>query len=520
MQIKQLQPKQPGTVYFDSDPHGASIYANGQLLVDPVTEEALRTPARVLLTEGRVDYTISLEGYEDSSGFVDIFPGITVNIYKRLKSGKSEQGWGTPEPQIWLQQEPIDFKIIDNIDLEPGDDPISSVIDKINGFIYFGSGGYPARIIKVSLNPLTRIGAIDLNPGEDYLWAGLIDNNKGFIYFATYDAPSKIIKIRLSDFTRIGDLTTTLNNITTGIIDETNGYAYFADIDIGTVTKIDLNTFTEIGKVQTSATSGIWSSDIDAMAEYGYFGAAISGANISDVVKINLADLIEVANLTLSPAETTPSQIYIDSDKGYGYIANYYDPPNPNKVTKVILSDLTKDPSSPIDGSIGGSFGGVIDKSRGFLYLGGDGDPNIGKNGSIIKIDLSTFTKVDSIDLDIGEIYPDTASIDEVDGNAYFGIYPYVSQSISYGPKVIKVKIMTSTVTPTPTPTVTPTPTPTVTPTPTPTVTPTPTPTVTPTPTPTVTPTPTPPVQAGFEEIEILFIFGLAIGYILHQSKH
>ena len=45
-------------------------------------------------------------------------------------------------------------------------------------------------------------------------------------------------------------------------------------------------------------------------------------------------------------------------------------------------------------------------------------------------------------------------------------------------------------------------------------------PTVTPTPTPTVTPTPTPPVQAGFEEIEILFIFGLAIGYILHQSKH
>lgn len=111
MQQTKLQPKQLGTVYFDSDPHGAHIYANGQLLVDPDTEEALRTPARALLTEGRVDYTISLEGYEDASGYVDIFPGSTVNVYKRLKQGTSEGGWGQPEPQIWLSQQTGILKI-------------------------------------------------------------------------------------------------------------------------------------------------------------------------------------------------------------------------------------------------------------------------------------------------------------------------------------------------------------------------------------------------------------------------
>ena len=111
MQQTKLQPKQLGTAYFDSDPHGAYIYANGQLLADPDTEEPLRTPARALLTEGRVDYTITLEGYEDASGFVDIFPGVTVNVYKRLKQGTSEGGWGKPEPQIWLSQQTGTLKI-------------------------------------------------------------------------------------------------------------------------------------------------------------------------------------------------------------------------------------------------------------------------------------------------------------------------------------------------------------------------------------------------------------------------
>lgn len=102
MQQTILQPKQMGTVRFDSDPRRANIYVDGQILTDPNTEEYIKTPASVLLYEGRRNYTISLEGYEDESGYVDIFPGATVNVYKRLKQGVSEEGWGEPEPQIWL----------------------------------------------------------------------------------------------------------------------------------------------------------------------------------------------------------------------------------------------------------------------------------------------------------------------------------------------------------------------------------------------------------------------------------
>ncbi len=111
MQINQLQPKQLGTVRFDSDPHGAHIYVDGQILTDPDTEESLKTPASVLLYEGRRDYTISIEGYVDASGYVDVYPGSTVNVYKRLKQGTSEGGWGQPEPQIWLSQQTGTLKI-------------------------------------------------------------------------------------------------------------------------------------------------------------------------------------------------------------------------------------------------------------------------------------------------------------------------------------------------------------------------------------------------------------------------
>lgn len=98
----KMQPKQYGLVYFDSDPHGANIYVDGQVLVDPDSGENLRTPTRANLLEGRHDFTMTLEGHEDMSGYFDVFVGVTVNVYKRLKPGVSKEGWGEPQPQIWL----------------------------------------------------------------------------------------------------------------------------------------------------------------------------------------------------------------------------------------------------------------------------------------------------------------------------------------------------------------------------------------------------------------------------------
>ncbi len=100
-----MQPKQKGIVFFDTQPHGAKIYVDGQLLINTDTEESLRTPERVSLFEGRRNFTFVLEGHKDVSGYVDVYAGTTVNIFKNMEPGKSEEGWEEPEPQIWLGYE-------------------------------------------------------------------------------------------------------------------------------------------------------------------------------------------------------------------------------------------------------------------------------------------------------------------------------------------------------------------------------------------------------------------------------
>ncbi len=80
-----LQPRQRGSVHFDTSPHGAIIMVDGQYIVDPDTEEYIRTPATVLLFEGRRDFVLKLDGHHDASGYVDIYAGSRVDIFRNME---------------------------------------------------------------------------------------------------------------------------------------------------------------------------------------------------------------------------------------------------------------------------------------------------------------------------------------------------------------------------------------------------------------------------------------------------
>lgn len=82
--LQSLQSKGLGVVHFDSDPSGAIIYVDGQLLTNYYTGETIRTPSAVPLLEGRRDFTFILQGYNTVSGYVDVFPNTTVNIYRKM----------------------------------------------------------------------------------------------------------------------------------------------------------------------------------------------------------------------------------------------------------------------------------------------------------------------------------------------------------------------------------------------------------------------------------------------------
>jgi hypothetical protein len=91
-------------VHFDSQPRGADIIVDGQILIDPDTEESIKTPATISLYQGRHDFILRLHGYQDMTGYVDTYTESRVDIFRNFSPGKSEGGWGKPEPQIWLGQ--------------------------------------------------------------------------------------------------------------------------------------------------------------------------------------------------------------------------------------------------------------------------------------------------------------------------------------------------------------------------------------------------------------------------------
>ncbi|MBK8794179.1 MAG: hypothetical protein IPN59_13915 [Holophaga sp.] len=117
------------------------------------------------------------------------------------------------------------------------------MIDTAHGFAYFGTT-YASSVVKVKLSDFTRVGALTLSAGENYLYSAVIDPAGGYAYFGTGTSPGRVVKVRLSDFTRSDALTPgygSENNLYTAVMpDTTNGLAYFgAAISPGRVVKIN-----------------------------------------------------------------------------------------------------------------------------------------------------------------------------------------------------------------------------------------------------------------------------------------
>jgi hypothetical protein len=77
-----------GRVCISSDPSDAYIYVDGIITTDTRSGEAVKTGRCFEVVEGRRDFTVRSEGYDDYSFYLDVYPGRTVNRFVRLKSGK------------------------------------------------------------------------------------------------------------------------------------------------------------------------------------------------------------------------------------------------------------------------------------------------------------------------------------------------------------------------------------------------------------------------------------------------
>jgi hypothetical protein len=105
----------------------------------------------------------------------------------------------------------------------------SAVVDRINGYAYFGTNTAPGKIIKIDLSDFSRVGSITLNTDESYLNSGVLDPVDGYAYFGTRTTPGRVVKIDLATFNRFGAITfeTGEDKLFPSVIDVGAGFAYF-----------------------------------------------------------------------------------------------------------------------------------------------------------------------------------------------------------------------------------------------------------------------------------------------------
>lgn len=156
-----------------------------------------------------------------------------------------------------------------------------------------------------------------------------------------------------------------------------------------------------------SGENNLFSSVIDSEGGFAYFG---TNSWPCRVVKIKLADFTRFDSLSV-PTITGCNLLNsatIDKANGYAYftIGNI----NPGSIIRVRLSDFT------IDGILRLSPGQArtltLDQKNKLLYVGTAPPSGKSNQGRVIKIDLNSFTEIDSINLLSGLQWPDSAMID------------------------------------------------------------------------------------------------------------
>lgn len=260
---------------------------------------------------------------------------------------------------------------------------------------------------------LSRVGAITLGAGENQVECGVIDDINGFAYFATNTSPVKVVKIRLSDFTQVGTLNLTSGNLIRpmgAVIDKINGFAYFCTYDSGKISKVRLSDFTEVAVLSTSASDGIYGAVIDAVNGFIYIGRRIITGG-DNYFRIRLSTFTQITTMGTSQQFKSQAPLIDISNQVlyWGSSSN-----NPTIIKRIIIFGPTSNLTLIAGDAY--AYSGVIDENNGFSYYGMYTAP-----GRIVKFNHLAFTRVGHVTLNAGEEECMSADISPQTGFAYFG---------------------------------------------------------------------------------------------------
>ncbi|MGA8856120.1 MAG: hypothetical protein WB643_03025, partial [Candidatus Bathyarchaeia archaeon] len=320
----------------------------------------------------------------------------------------------TTIPGMIIKVRLSDFEVIASLTLPQNESNLqTAVIDPMAHYAYFGLLKAPAAIIKIDLSTFTRVAAISLNPGENNLMSSVMGFGSTFAYFGTGTSPGIVVRIRLSDFTRVDSLTLNPgeNSLVSAVTDGFDAY-FGTDTSPGMIVKVHLADFTRVGSLTLNpGENQIRAAVLKSIEIDGQIGNIYAGTYTSPgyVVKIFLNDFTRAGVLTLDDDERYLATAVTDGSYVY-FGSNTL----PGVISKVQISDFTHAGKLTLNSDEGALISSVMDGT--YAYFGTGTTP-----GKIVKVRLSDFTRVDALTLNTVERQLTAAVIDNANGFAYFG---------------------------------------------------------------------------------------------------
>lgn len=359
----------------------------------------------------------------------------------------------------------------------------TAIIDAQGKFGYFGTftptTGY---VVKVNLSTMTVTSTISTSP---YLVGSCIVPYNDFVYFSSYEVspPGYVVKIRLSTFTVVNIIIvpTFLGTPSCITSDLFGTFAYIGTYNSpysSYILKIDLSTFAIVSTLSVPgsvifALNNYNTNSIYFSLEYTIFGVNLTtftvdqysnflsiqtcrssvidsnnkyiyiGNNVSTITKIDTStfSLVDVLNtLSLNPSYfNTYTSCAIDSTNTYVYFSgkNY-----PCTIVKVDVGTFSVSNSMETAGATDVKLTTtLIDPTNQYLYVSQESSVIDSTPATILKINLNTFTEVDSLPL-LNMNLVNSAAMDHTGKYIYY----MCKETLNAYDTIIKVDLSTFTI--------------------------------------------------------------------------
>lgn len=290
------------------------------------------------------------------------------------------------DPGTILKVRLSDLSVVDSLTLGSGEAPVSDMCTD-DTYLYVILGTTPARVVRIELSTFTRVDYVDFDPGDDDgLCGDIIDTIFGTALFVGLGtSPGKLGTVVLSTFTYVGalDLDTGENNCIS-LTHDTNYIYATVQPSVGSAktVRFDLTTFNRVDALELVA-NYVRYPQSTTIAD-GKLYVASWNLHVH-LTKVDLATFTVEAELL----DVDLGVVTLNVVKAVG---NYlYVTDTGCNIIKVDLSTFSK-----VDVLTNSHSAVALVHNEGFLYVGTHADAT---PATIYKVNLSSFSIADSLNI-------------------------------------------------------------------------------------------------------------------------